>query len=239
MDLRDDAWRSAALAATELARATALHRLALGIAHAMNNAFTSVLGETAFLQENRKDDPELDEACAAIREGVERCARMTRALLARRTPVSLAEHEIDLVRVVREVGAMLGDALSRRFALQLDAPDDLLLACAEPAAVEALLLLLVQHAEALSPGPGHLTVRAFDRDEDETVVLEVVLRAAELPAGCERSLADIDGVSPDVGRLTLVALHGVADTQRARLESTLEDGALHLRAVFAAVEEAG
>ena len=237
MQVRDEDLRSAALAATELARATALHQLALGMAHALNNAFTAVLGEASFLQDVRKDDAEVDEACSAIRDGIERCARMTRALLDRRAPVSAAEQEVDLVRVVRTVGGILCDALSRRFELRVEAPDDLLLARGEPAAVEALLLLLVQHAEALTNAPGQLRLSALRRDADETVVLEVQLVTADLPAGCERSLTDPESRPRDGGRLTLTALHGVADTQRARLEAQLVDGAFCLRGVFAAVDE--
>jgi len=41
----------------EVARLEAMRRLAMGAAHALNNAFTTLVGEASFVQEDRKADP--------------------------------------------------------------------------------------------------------------------------------------------------------------------------------------
>jgi signal transduction histidine kinase len=137
---------------SEIARLLAIQRLALGAAHAMNNAFTAILGETGYLRDEHKGDPELLESCGTIHSEVSRCARLTRALLALGRTAASREDEIDLVGGVRSLASLLGETLGRHVALELETPDALIRVHGSPRLVEPLLVLLVHHALEEVPG---------------------------------------------------------------------------------------
>jgi signal transduction histidine kinase len=136
----------------EVARLAVLTRLALGAAHVLHNAFTAVLGEAAFLAEERKDDPLVAESCDTMTLELERCARITRGLVARRRPGQGGAPGVDLVRLVRELGPLLGETLGRGHRLALRAPDELVLAAGDAATLELLVAGLVQYAADHSGG---------------------------------------------------------------------------------------
>ncbi len=131
---------------SEIARLLATQRLALGAAHAMNNAFTAILGETGYLRDEHKSDPELLDSCGTIHTEVSRCARMTRALLALGRGAGSREDELDLVRGVRALASLLGETLGRHVTLELEAPDALIRVRGSARLIEPLLVLLVHHA---------------------------------------------------------------------------------------------
>lgn len=172
--------------AAEVARLEALCRLAMGAAHAMNNAFTAVMGEAQFLYEDRKDDPEVAEACEAILAQVERCGRITRALLTRRHPSQAGAAEVDLSRLVRELGNLLQETLGRSRRLEVSFPDDLLLVRGDAQALEVVTLTLVHYAADPSSGPVTIRLAAEAGDGTAGIRLEVEgdaraeSRAAEL-----------------------------------------------------------
>jgi signal transduction histidine kinase len=146
------------------ARAVATSELALGLAHALNNAFTVIAGEASFVQSERKDDPLLDEACALIQEQVARCARMTRTLQLRRdSPVrdsGASSASCDVVRVLRDLAPVLEDALSRRATLVIETPEDELLVAATAGDLQTAWLLLAYEAAARFRGSARITLRA-------------------------------------------------------------------------------
>jgi len=69
--------------AGELGQLEALRRMALGAAHAWNNALTAILGDVRWLLEERPGDPAVARACADIEREAQRCARLSRALQTR------------------------------------------------------------------------------------------------------------------------------------------------------------
>ena len=146
--------------AGEVARLEALCRLSMGAAHAMNNAFTAMMGEAQFLYDDRKDDPEIAEACEAILGQIERCGRITRALLTRRNPSQAGAAEVDLSRMVRELGNLLQETLGRGTRLEVAFPDDLLLVRGDTEALEVATLTLVHYAADPRSGPVTLRLAA-------------------------------------------------------------------------------
>jgi len=144
----------------EIARLEAMHRLATGAAHAMNNAFTAVVGEAQFLYDDHKHDPEVVEACEAILAQIERCTRITRALLTRRTPSQAGTSEVDLARLVRELGNLLGETLGRGAELEVHHPDDLVLVRGDAASLEVAALTLVHYATEQGSGSTRLRLEA-------------------------------------------------------------------------------
>jgi signal transduction histidine kinase len=162
--------------ARAIARAVALCELTFGLSHALNNAFTAIVGEASYLQGEPKEGSQVDEACSVILEQVERCAQMTRALLVRRPPLRSARAECDLVRVVRDTEGLLRDALSRRIVLRLETPEEPLVLPIDPADAETLLFLLVQRAARAGTGPLRIVVRAEPGDAPDEARLDVFAR---------------------------------------------------------------
>lgn len=140
----------------EVARLEALRWLSMGAVHALNNAFTTVVGEACFLREEHKGESGVAEACDAILRELDRCAKLTHALLARQHPPQAGRGEVDLVRIVRDLVPLLRETLGRQKELAVALPDDLLLVRGEAAALELLVLLLVQHGAGAAPGSARL-----------------------------------------------------------------------------------
>lgn len=144
----------------EIARLEAMNRLAMGAAHAMNNAFTAVVGEAEFLYDDHKHEPEIVEACEVILAQIERCTRITRALLTRRNPSQAGASEVDLARLVRELGNLLGETLGHGAELEVDYPDDLVLVRGDAASLEVAVLTLVHYATEQGSGSTRLRLGA-------------------------------------------------------------------------------
>ena len=153
------------------ARMAVLSELALGVAHTLNNALTSIGGEASFLQSETKD-PEVEQACGLILEQVERCARLTHALLRRRSPPPAA-CECELGRVLRDVQALLRDSLPRRLELSIEACDEPILLALPADEAETIVLLLVQHAALRLAGAGALRLRLPEAGPGLPAVLEL------------------------------------------------------------------
>jgi signal transduction histidine kinase len=173
------------LPATEVARLEALRRLSMGAAHALNNAFTSVVGEASFLREEHKGDPAVVEACDAILRELDRCAKLTRALLARRHPPQAGRDEVDLARLVRDLAPLLRETLGRQKELAVQLPDDLVLVQGEAGALELLALLLVHQGADLAPGSARLRLAVLPAGATARVELEI----------------EADGLSDEAARL--------------------------------------
>jgi signal transduction histidine kinase len=154
------------------ARIAVLSELALGAAHTLNNALTAIGGEASFLQSESKD-PELDEACGVILEQVQRCARLTHALLRRRAAPEPGPPECELGRVLDFVERDLGDALSRRFTLRIERCEEPLYLALPAEELETIVLLLVQLATLRLPDAGELRLRSQAAHGGEAVRLEL------------------------------------------------------------------
>jgi len=145
----------------------------MGAAHAMNNAFTAVMGEAQLLYDERKDDPEIAEACEAILSQIERCGRITRALLTRHRPSQVGAAEVDLSRMLRELGNLLEETLGRSNRLEVSFPDDLLFVRGDAEALEIVTLTLVHYAADPSGGPVTIRLAAVADDGTAGIRLEV------------------------------------------------------------------
>lgn len=176
---------ASALDPRRVARLEALRRLAMGGAHALNNAFTTLVGEVTFLQEDRKDDPGVAEACETMLAELARCTRITRALLARRHPSQAGGTDVDLVRLVRELGAILQETLGSQHLLQVKTPDDLVPVVGLAGELETLVLGLVHYAADAVGGPTSLRLEVEGDRGDGRARLSLEVRAPGLPVGVE------------------------------------------------------
>lgn len=185
MSREDSAARAVTpLLATEVARLEALRRLSMGAAHALNNAFTSVVGEASFLREEHKGDAAVVEACDAILRELDRCAKLTRALLARRHPPQAGRDEVDLARLVRDLAPLLRETLGRQKELAVQLPDDLLLVQGDAAGLELLALLLVHHGADLAPGSARLRLAVIPAGPIARLELEIEADGLAEDAAC-------------------------------------------------------
>jgi len=173
-----------------VARLEATRRLAMGVAHTLNNAFTTVMGEASSMLEDRKKDALVVEGCQTILSELERCARLTRTLLARRDSNQAGSGEVDMVRLVREMGALLPDTLGRQNQLTVNAPDDLLLVRGDARDIELLVLTLVHYAADHSGGPTRLALSLDTEPAEGKIRLYVAVEGSDLPDEMAEAVAD-------------------------------------------------
>jgi signal transduction histidine kinase len=227
----------AILSVEETARLAVLWRLAAGASHSLNNALTAILGEASFLADDHKDDAQVAEGCDAIIAEVDRCARLTRAVLARRHASQGSSRVVDLVRLVGDLGRLLHETLGRRIELEVALPDDLLLVRGDSEALELLCLGLVHFASDLQPGGGRLRLGVARGPGSGEVSLSVALEAPDLPAGAaQRVLEPVSSAVP-LERLVLEAAHRVAAAHGARIECRQAAGRVEARVSFPDLRE--
>jgi hypothetical protein len=202
----------------------------MGAAHALNNAFTAVVGEASFLREERKGDVAVVEACDTILRELDRCARLTRALLARRHPPQAGRDEVDLVRLVRDLAPLLRETLGRQKELSLALPDDLLLVRGDAAALELAVLLLVHQGADLAPGSARLALGVARLGSTARIELEV--EADGLAEDAARPFVEPESAADAVARNQLAALAELSVRAGGSLEASRE-GACRLRAAVA------
>jgi signal transduction histidine kinase len=211
-----------ALPAIEVARLEAQRRLSMGAAHALNNAFTAVVGEASFLREERKDEPGVVEACDAILRELDRCAKLTRALLARRHPPQAGRDEVDLVRLVRDLAPLLAETLGRQKELSVRLPDDLILVPGEAPALELVVLLLVHLGADTAPGSARLQLSVGAEAGLARLVLEV--EGDGMADDAAPVFADPARAADPIARNQLAALAELAAAHGGRQAARREGG---------------
>lgn len=159
--------------AGELAQLEALRRVALGAAHAWNNALTAILGDLRWLREERSADPAVARACAGIEREAQRIVRLGRALQARGAWRPGEPGEVDLGALARGLAPVLRETVSAGIELSWDVPAETPWVRGRRADAELLLLLAAQALlrEAPSGSELHIAVgKPFDRRLEVSMV---------------------------------------------------------------------
>lgn len=198
--------------AEEVARLEALCRLAMGATHTLNNAFTAVIGEACFLLEDRKHDDLVVEGCQTILAELERCTKLTRALLARRHPSQSGSGEVDMVRLVQELGKVLSETLGRQNQLVVDTPDDLLLVRGDAGDLELLVLTLAHYAADHAGAPTKLSLSVRREPTEREIRLGIAVEGSDLPDSVAEAVLD-PARAPD--QISCVSLENAARIVRA------------------------
>ncbi len=130
--------------------------------------------------------------------------------------------------MVRMAGTLLHDSLSRRFELQVSAPDDLFIVAADPLVVEATFYGIIYRAAEASPESGILRI-GVEPDKPGAAALEVEVSGTAGDAA-ERFLRP----AREEGDLGLTALLAAVEACGAALGvAAVGDDGLRVRAVFA------
>lgn len=196
-----------------------MRRLAMGAAHTLNNAFTAVMGEAGFLQEDRKEDALVVEASGTILEELDRCTRITRGLLARRSPQGDRD-EVDLVRLVRELGDLLGNTVGSLCQLRVETPDDFLVVRGGAESLELLVLALVHYAADHAGGASEVTLTLASEEGDGEATLRLEVKGQELPDYVIDAFLEPESAPDEVTRASLAAVaQVVADCGGQRFAS--------------------
>jgi signal transduction histidine kinase len=142
--------------------------------HELKTPLTVINGFAKTLTTRTLPPEKQREALAAIRRRGEELARVVdRLLLSSRIEAGRAEvtrTEVDLIPLVYERAAELGEATNRPF--EVDLPDDLPSVLGDPSAVTTVVDHLLDNAVKYSPGGEPVVVRAH-RDDGVAVVLEI------------------------------------------------------------------
>lgn len=216
------------LSLADAARFVALWRLAAGAAHATNNCLTAILGEASYLRDECKADARVVACCDAIMTEVDRCARLTRALLSQRQPAQSGD-EVDLGRLLGAVGEILPDALGRRYDLHLEPGEQLRVVSAAPAELELLVLCLVQSACGLAGDTARLELSAEAGTRADHASLRLVVEGPGLPGDAAVHMRDPDPGTDAALRTLLLAARELAGNLGSRLEYASTSGWLEAR----------
>jgi signal transduction histidine kinase len=197
------------LPADKAARLEAVRRLSMGAAHTLNNAFTTVIGETSFLLEDRKDDALVVESCQAILAEMERCTRLTRALLDRRHPNQSGSGEVEMVRLIRELGGTLSETLGRENQLTVETPDDVLLVGGDAGDLETLVLTLVHYAADHADGPTRLTLSVSREPMEPKIRLSLAVEGHGQPEAAAEAVLDPSRAPDEIACVSLENAAGI------------------------------
>jgi signal transduction histidine kinase len=160
----------------EVARLELMRRLSVGVAHTLNNAFTAMLGETLCLVDERKHDPVVAEACIAIQQEIQRCARLTRSAAMRVQRRDGLLEETSLPLLLRGLEPLLRETVSRSVAIRCEAPPDGLYARGASDDIEPLLLLEAHRMAHDARSGGTLRIGVESGESHVDLVLALAAR---------------------------------------------------------------
>lgn len=135
-----------------------LKRLEARLVHDLNNYLQVVMGNLELLKRKGSGAPEIVEAAIAATRSA---AQLADRLVAFGRLKTCAPRQIDLNRLVRELGPMVQAALGDAVRLDMQFASSLPAAHADPQHVQAALLELAALARASLPGGGRLTLRTL------------------------------------------------------------------------------
>ncbi len=131
--------------------------LAGGIAHDFNNLLTGILGNASLAIEEA--DPEQQQRLAAVIDGAEKAANLTRQLLAYAGKGRFQVRDVDLSQTVREITALLRLSVPKNIALGVRLGERLPFVQADEGQMQQIVMNLVINAsEAIGEAIGSIDV---------------------------------------------------------------------------------
>jgi signal transduction histidine kinase len=156
-----------------LSRLDAINRLTGGVAHEVKNPLNSIAARLALLESMvGEDSPEAAEEIKVIGEEVERLDRVVRTFLDFTRPVEMAQKELDLAEIARDVAALVQpDAARRCVSVQFSSRPECVPLWGDPDLLRQALMNLAVNALDAMPQGGSLSfdVELRARDAQLTV----------------------------------------------------------------------
>ncbi|TMA33580.1 MAG: PAS domain S-box protein [Deltaproteobacteria bacterium] len=163
--------------------------LAGGIAHDFNNLLAVVLSSVRYARSQDATPEDRSDALSDAEEATESAARLVKQLLAYARRRSPEVRNVDLSEMACSLTDLLSTALPGDVALELDLAREPLLVRADVVQLEQVLMNLVLNAaDAVSDGPGVVTVRT-SRQYLEPAQLALWLGGEDLAGGWYACLA--------------------------------------------------
>jgi PAS domain S-box-containing protein len=170
--------------------------LAGGVAHDFNNQLTGVLGHLDLLSEDLPEDDARQEHVRVARRAAQRCAELTRGLLAFSRMLRSEARAVDVNLVMDEAATLLRRVLPATIHLELAPGESLPPAHVDPTQLQQVVLNLCVNARDAMPSGGTLHLSS-----DVVRVPEGGERAATAPAGDYVRITVRDegaGIAPEV-----------------------------------------
>jgi PAS domain S-box-containing protein len=156
-------------------RLDAVGQLAAGIAHNFNNMLVAIRGYAELASKRPTTDAVLRRDLDVIVGTAERAADLVRHLLAFSRRQVLAPRPTDLRAVLEDLLGMLGQLLGSTVEIELDAPDEPVIAHVDRSQFEQAIVNLAINARDAMPGGGRLTIalREVDDADSGRIVISV------------------------------------------------------------------
>ena len=153
----------------------ALGQLTGGIAHDFNNLLTVIQGSADMLCRDGLPEPKRKRFAQAIVQAASNAASLTSQLLAfaRRQP--LKPENLDLNRLIREMGDLLDRTMGERVAIRLDLWPAPCTVAVDRAQLQSAILNIASNARDAMDGGGTLTIATNETDGDgaQMVALDI------------------------------------------------------------------
>jgi signal transduction histidine kinase len=155
----------------------ALGRLTAGVAHDFNNLLISISGNAEMLHNQLRGQQDHARRLAVILQSASRGAGLVRQLLAFSRKQALTPVQVDLNKVVRGMGDLLGATLGRTIHVETKLEQALWPALVDPVQIEHVVLNLAINARDAMPDGGRLAISTGNAS------LGPLDRADDLPPG--------------------------------------------------------
>lgn len=158
----------------EAQKLEAIGTLAGGIAHGINNALATILGNLQLAAESATADPGLQEPLDEIHVAARRARALVRQVLLFSRKEALNYQRLSIPDVMLDAVAFLRGMLPDRVQIQLDCDDDLPAVQGDALQIELVLASLATNSyEAMGSEGGRIDVRAVAVTLDETEAMGI------------------------------------------------------------------
>jgi PAS domain S-box-containing protein len=172
-------------------------RLAGGVAHEFNNIVTAIIGHADMMLIDIPEDAPLATNAKVIRQAAQRCAGLTRQLLAYGRRQFLRPQNVNLNEVIASMDVIIRHLLGREINVCIVPAKDLFTVFADVGQMEEVITNVILNAKDAMPKGGKLTLETGNITFDE----ESANRYPELKPGHYATLAITDtgvGMSPEI-----------------------------------------
>ena len=224
-------------------RLEALGKLSGGVAHDINNMLAAIQGAADLLRGGREplDRQRIETSRDIIQSSVARASSLTKQLLAFGRQDRFESVDVDVNRLVQEMGKLFERTLHKNLAIRVLTSDEPVHMSGDLAALENALLNLALNAQDAMPDGGTLTVSTRPLELDEPLATDlnwdlqpgptVMIRVSDTGAGMseavrERMFEPFFTTKP-AGKgtgLGLAAVHGTVRAHRGAIVVHSQEG---------------